>query len=128
MVRDGCPRSASSVRILTKGSKDSCVAVGIAFLREVERIHARALFLKMAEYTRRNCVRFIQAILGHTSLNSTAIYTQSRCPELVEIHERMHPAAVLKRKPRTGTSEPEAPRRRWLFSLLSAMKSLDEHS
>lgn len=52
-------------------------------------------------------VRFIQAILGHTSLNSTAIYTHVAIRKLVEIHERTHPAAMLKRKPKAGTYEPE---------------------
>jgi len=62
-------------------------------------------------------VRFIQAILGHTSLNSTAIYTHVAIRKLVEIHERTHPAAMLKRKARTGTSEPEAEK----MALLAAL-------
>jgi integrase/recombinase XerD len=38
-------------------------------------------------------IRFIQAILGHASLSTTQIYTQTSLQKLLEVHDRTHPAA-----------------------------------
>jgi len=50
-------------------------------------------------------VRFIQAMLGHTKLDTTQIYTQVSIRKLKEIHEATHPAK-LSREPRTERPEP----------------------
>jgi len=48
-------------------------------------------------------IRFIQAILGHASLQSTQLYTHVSIKKLIEVYERTHPAAKLGR--RASTSE-----------------------
>ena len=47
-------------------------------------------------------VRFIQAMLGHTKLETTQIYTQVSIRKLKEIHEATHPA----KDERSETDEP----------------------
>jgi hypothetical protein len=45
-------------------------------------------------------VRMIQAMLGHASLETTALYTHVAIRTLKEVHERTHPGANLgKAKP-----------------------------
>ena len=43
-------------------------------------------------------IRYIQQILGHTSLESTQIYTHVSIKKLKEVHEKTHPGANLKRE------------------------------
>ena len=45
-------------------------------------------------------VRFIQAMLGHASLQTTQVYTQVSITKLREIHAATHPGAKLKPEPR----------------------------
>jgi integrase/recombinase XerD len=52
-------------------------------------------------------VRFIQALLGHVSLDTTAIYTMVSIRALVNVHAATHPAANLKPRPKPAV-EPEA--------------------
>jgi integrase/recombinase XerD len=40
-------------------------------------------------------VRMVQAMLGHASLNTTALYTHVAIRMLKEVHERTHPGAIL---------------------------------
>lgn len=40
-------------------------------------------------------VRMVQAMLGHASLNTTALYTHVAIRALKEVHERTHPGARL---------------------------------
>ena len=45
-------------------------------------------------------IRFIQALLGHSKLNTTEIYTHVTIDKLREVHQKTHPA---KFKPRDGS-------------------------
>jgi integrase/recombinase XerD len=47
-------------------------------------------------------VRFIQQMLGHAKLETTAIYTQVSIRKLKEVHERTHPAR-MERTDRVGS-------------------------
>jgi integrase/recombinase XerD len=49
-------------------------------------------------------LRIIQEILGHSSLNTTQLYTQVAIERLKDVHARTHPAA------RTEPHEAAAPR------------------
>jgi len=40
-------------------------------------------------------IRFIQQLLGHEKLDTTAIYTEVSIKQLQEVHARCHPAARL---------------------------------
>jgi integrase/recombinase XerD len=40
-------------------------------------------------------IRFIQQLLGHAKLDTTAIYTQVSIRQLLEVHARCHPANRL---------------------------------
>jgi len=44
-------------------------------------------------------IRYIQSILGHTSLDSTQIYTRVSIMKLKEVHSRTHPARLKKDRP-----------------------------
>jgi integrase/recombinase XerD len=44
-------------------------------------------------------VRFIQQLLGHESLDTTAIYTEVSIKRLQEVHARCHPSARLSLDP-----------------------------
>ena len=48
-------------------------------------------------------IRFIQAMLGHVSLETTQIYTRVSMSKLKEIHAATHPAKM--RKERTQPAE-----------------------
>lgn len=47
-------------------------------------------------------IRFVQALLGHVQLNTTAIYTRVAIRKLKEIHTATHPGARLRRRGGTG--------------------------
>jgi integrase/recombinase XerD len=51
-------------------------------------------------------VRYIQQLLGHESLESTAIYTQVTIMQLIEVHGRCHPSA---RAENAASLAPEKP-------------------
>jgi integrase/recombinase XerD len=40
-------------------------------------------------------VRYVQAMLGHASLQTTQVYTHVSIKALQEVHARTHPAATL---------------------------------
>jgi integrase/recombinase XerD len=40
-------------------------------------------------------IRYVQALLGHEDLNTTAIYTQVAIRQLIEVHARCHPAGRM---------------------------------
>jgi integrase/recombinase XerD len=50
-------------------------------------------------------IRYIQQLLGHEKLDTTAIYTEVSIKQLQEVHARCHPAARLK----TAPASPPAP-------------------
>ena len=50
-------------------------------------------------------VRFIQAMLGHSDLSTTEIYTRVAIGKLKEVHTATHPGATLGRKPAATTTE-----------------------
>lgn len=56
-------------------------------------------------------IRFIQAMLGHVSLNTTEMYTQVSIKKLKEIHTLTHPARLGRTRPipdADDSAEPEA--------------------
>ena len=40
-------------------------------------------------------IRYIQQLLGHTKLDTTAIYTEVSIRQLQEVHARCHPSGKL---------------------------------
>ncbi|MBD8528203.1 site-specific tyrosine recombinase XerC [Pseudomarimonas arenosa] len=50
-------------------------------------------------------VRYLQAMLGHAQLSTTAIYTHVAIGQLKAVHAATHPAASLTRKPKAKDSE-----------------------
>lgn len=50
-------------------------------------------------------VRYVQEMLGHAKLSTTAIYTQVSIRQLKSVHSLTHPAAKLDR-PETPETEP----------------------
>lgn len=67
-------------------------------------------------------IRYIQEILGHTDLDTTAIYTQVSIHKLKEIHTATHPAKLHRgaQEPRQEPSSAES-----LFAALEAEDDLD---
>ena len=54
-------------------------------------------------------VRYIQALLGHTRLSTTQIYTHVSIAKLREVHERTHPARLYRDPASALPGEPVAP-------------------
>jgi len=48
-------------------------------------------------------IRYIQQLLGHESLETTAIYTEVSIKQLQEVHARCHPAGHLSEKEKTAS-------------------------
>ena len=46
-------------------------------------------------------IRFIQQLLGHEKLDTTAIYTEVSIKQLQEVHARCHPSARMPDAPAT---------------------------
>ena len=57
-------------------------------------------------------IRFIQAMLGHASLNSTELYAQVSIRKLKEIHEATHPAGLEASTDDPAAAEPGTGRQR----------------
>jgi len=54
-------------------------------------------------------IRYIQQLLGHEKLETTAIYTEVSIRQLQEVHARCHPSARLPEMPATEVApQPEA--------------------
>ena len=58
-------------------------------------------------------IRFIQQLLGHEKLDTTAIYTEVSIKQLQEVHARCHPTAkqaepAIESKPQTSYVEHRA--------------------
>jgi integrase/recombinase XerD len=49
-------------------------------------------------------IRFIQEMLGHSTLESTQIYTQVSIRQLKKIHSATHPGAMLEKKKSASAS------------------------
>jgi integrase/recombinase XerD len=54
-------------------------------------------------------IRFIQQLLGHEKLDTTAIYTEVSIKKLQEVHARCHPTARLSLDPMASSPPPEPP-------------------
>jgi integrase/recombinase XerD len=52
-------------------------------------------------------IRFIQQLLGHEKLDTTAIYTEVSIRQLQEVHARCHPSARLENAPASPPALPE---------------------
>ena len=54
-------------------------------------------------------IRFIQQLLGHEKLDTTAIYTEVSIKQLQEVHARCHPSSRLEnavKEPSNATATP----------------------
>jgi integrase/recombinase XerD len=51
-------------------------------------------------------VRYVQQLLGHESLDTTALYTQVTISRLIEVHARCHPSARLPAEEKPAESPP----------------------
>ena len=49
-------------------------------------------------------IRFIQQLLGHEKLDTTAIYTEVSIKQLQEVHARCHPSARMENAPTSPAS------------------------
>jgi integrase/recombinase XerD len=68
-------------------------------------------------------IRYIQAMLGHSSLSTTEIYTQVSIRKLKEIHTATHPAKLARTKTAETDTLPDADA---LFTALAAEANDDE--
>ena len=66
-------------------------------------------------------IRYIQAMLGHASLNTTQIYTQVSIRQLKDIHTATHPARVI------GNAEPDHDTPADGDALLAALDAEDDN-
>ena len=70
-------------------------------------------------------IRFIQAMLGHTSLETTEIYTHVSIDKLIEVHRATHPSR-LERVKSQGEAAPQAQSIDAATALLEALASEDD--
>ena len=70
-------------------------------------------------------IRFIQALLGHSELSTTQIYTQVAIGKLKEIHAATHPAR-LERSGAAGDSQTTSTSDTDAKKLLDALDADDE--
>jgi integrase/recombinase XerD len=68
-------------------------------------------------------IRYIQAMLGHSSLSTTEIYTQVSIRKLKEIHTATHPARLARTRTAEADTLPDADA---LFTALAAEADEDE--
>jgi len=54
-------------------------------------------------------IRYIQQLLGHSSLETTQIYTQVDIGQLRDVHARTHPGARLPTNTTEAAPEPTRP-------------------
>jgi integrase/recombinase XerD len=54
-------------------------------------------------------IRYIQQLLGHEKLETTAIYTEVTIRQLQEVHARCHPSARAEALAQTPPETPEKP-------------------
>ena len=74
-------------------------------------------------------IRFIQAMLGHTSLETTEIYTHVSIDKLIEVHRATHPSRLERTKSvdgPQGEANPQAQSMDAATALLEALASEDE--
>lgn len=50
-------------------------------------------------------IRYIQALLGHSDLSTTEVYTRVSILQLKAVHDRTHPARVARQAARTGAAD-----------------------
>lgn len=93
LTRNGAPfapkRLSERIKAYVDGAK-----IGKAGSCHLFRHTAATLMLEGGADT-----RYIQALLGHESLDSTQLYTQVSLTKLAEIHEATHPGITSKRTP-----------------------------
>jgi integrase/recombinase XerD len=71
-------------------------------------------------------VRYLQALLGHASLESTQVYTQVSIRKLKEIHTATHPAARLEKSSASAEAPEAGEAREQLLSSLAAEAAEEE--
>lgn len=54
-------------------------------------------------------IRFVQAMLGHSDIAATQIYTHVAIRKLKEVHDRTHPGRMRKRSDTAGSETPSSP-------------------
>jgi integrase/recombinase XerD len=70
-------------------------------------------------------IRFIQAMLGHSSLETTEIYTHVSIEKLIEVHRATHPSR-LERVKSVGDANPQAVNADAATALLEALADEDD--
>jgi hypothetical protein len=86
-------------------------AGGCLLLKTGPRSHSKSALKVKLKVRRRTCwrtarIRFIQQLLGHEKLDTTAIYTEVSIKELQEVDARCHPAARLP-EPSPQSAQPD---------------------
>ena len=71
-------------------------------------------------------IRYVQTMLGHLQLESTAIYTHVSILKLLEVYSATHPAARIGRAPAKAKAREEALARAEAADLLIALDEEDE--
>jgi len=53
-------------------------------------------------------IRYIQALLGHSDLSTTEVYTRVSILQLKAVHDRTHPAKMARQATQTGTADQDS--------------------
>jgi integrase/recombinase XerD len=71
-------------------------------------------------------IRFIQAMLGHASLEATQVYTRVAIRKLKEVHELSHPGANPRQRPEEAAQGRDAAEEELLSALAAEAAEDDE--
>jgi site-specific recombinase XerD len=122
-------RHTFATKLLRETKNLRLVQIGIVRKSEIPKTGACHIFRHTAAMLMLEGgadIRYVQTMLGHLQLESTAIYTHVSILKLLEVYAATHPAARIGRAPAKAKAREEALARAEAADLLIALDEEDE--